>query len=80
MAPVEKDQGLNRTRPFSGLFNVARKPTGSNHHASLVGAAGRPVKHGGSRRNAAQTPAKKLLEPGADRGIQIGKAVAHQTV
>jgi hypothetical protein len=31
-APVDSDQGSHGTRSFSGMFNVARKPTGSNHH------------------------------------------------
>ena len=32
IAPAENGPGAKCPRPFSALFNVARKPAGSNHH------------------------------------------------
>jgi chorismate mutase len=59
--------GPKDARPFSGLFNVARKPAGSNHHVPTEVWPGHPpVKAGARRAFTADRPAATSTAP-ADR-------------
>src|SRR5262245_1068860 len=65
--PTGRVRALTGHRPFSGFFNVARKPVGSNHHAVTKTRGGDEVKR---RKKQGFENLKRLSSAGLTRGSE----------